>query len=76
MVFAKLWRAWKQFGQFIGDFIARIFLTVFYFTVFVPFALMVRWGQDPLQLKATDKPSFWLKHESQEANLSEARRLF
>ena len=73
---AKLWKLWKQFGQFIGDFIARIFLTVFYFTVFVPFGLIVRFGQDPLQLKATDKASFWLKRESHETNLSEARRSF
>jgi hypothetical protein len=73
---SKLWNLWKQFGQFMGDVIARIFLTLFYFTIFAPFALVVRLFQDPLQLKAHGQTSFWLKREARETNLTEARRSF
>ena len=38
----KFWHAWKRFGQFMGDLIGRLVLTVFYFTLFMPFGLGVR----------------------------------
>jgi hypothetical protein len=75
-VLSKLWKLWKQFGQLVGDFIARIVLTVFYFTILMPFGLAVRWFQDPLGLKPGSVASFWLKREARETNLSEARREF
>ncbi len=45
------WHNWKAFGQFLGDWLARVVLTVFYFTIFVPFGLGVRLFADPLQIK-------------------------
>ena len=47
----RFWEGWKRVGKWIGDAVARIFLTVFYFTVFLPFGLMVRLFADPLQIK-------------------------
>src|SRR6185503_9025048 len=46
----KVWEAWKRFGQFIGDQLGRVVLTIFYFTLFMPFALGVRFFSDPLAL--------------------------
>ncbi|MCE7939428.1 MAG: hypothetical protein DYG90_12775, partial [Chloroflexi bacterium CFX6] len=35
-------RLWRRFGHAMGDALARVVLTVFYFTVMVPFALLAR----------------------------------
>jgi hypothetical protein len=45
------WRGWRAFGQFLGNWLARVVLTVFYFTIFIPFGLGVRLFADPLHIK-------------------------
>jgi len=47
----RLWQGWKRVGKKIGDFQARVLLTVFYFVFLAPFALGVRFLADPLGLK-------------------------
>ncbi len=47
------WRGWQAFGQFLGNMLARVVLTIFYFTVFVPFALGVKLFSDPLHIKSS-----------------------
>ena len=49
-VLRHLWDGWKRFGRKVGDFQARVLLTVFYFVLLAPFALIVRWKADPLGL--------------------------
>lgn len=71
----QLWQVWKKVGQAIGDFIARIVLTLFYFTIFVPFGLGSRLFSDPLHLKPTPKTA-WQERTTQSPNLDDARRLF
>jgi hypothetical protein len=51
VVLRRLWEGWKRFGRKIGDFQARALLTLFYFVILAPFALVVRWKADPLGLK-------------------------
>lgn len=71
----KAWQAWKRIGQFIGDAIGRVVLTVFYFTLFVPFALGVRiWG-DPLLMRPLNRAK-WLERKTRDLTLEESRRLF
>jgi len=41
----------KIIGKRMGDFQARAVLTLFYYVIFAPFALAVRWMADPLSLK-------------------------
>ena len=48
------WKKWRAFGQVMGDFVARIFMTVFYFTVAIPFGIGVRLFKDPLHLKSKE----------------------
>jgi hypothetical protein len=45
------WHGWRAFGQFLGNWLARVVLTIFYFTIFVPFGLGVRLFADPLYIK-------------------------
>jgi hypothetical protein len=54
----KLWEWWKRVARKIGDFQARILLTIFYFIILGPFALAIRLGSDPLAIKASS-PHGW-----------------
>jgi hypothetical protein len=55
-ILSRLWHGWKRVGRKVGDFQARVLLTVFYFVLLAPFAAMVRWNADPLGLK---RPGGW-----------------
>ena len=71
----KLWQAWKRFGQFIGDFIGRLVLTIFYFTLFMPFALGMRLLGDPLAIRPLRRAK-WLERTTHDVTLEDSRRLF
>ena len=47
----RLWQGWKRVARKIGDFNARVILTIFYFILLMPFALLVRLFTDPLEIK-------------------------
>ena len=71
----KFWHAWKRFGQVIGDFLGRVVLTIFYFTIFVPFGLGVRLLADPLALRHHG-PGKWLERTTHDLTVDDSRRLF
>ena len=71
-----IWQKWKKYGQLIGDFIARIILSLFYFTLFVPFALGLRLFGDPLGAKNNPDESLWLDREIDDITIETARRQF
>jgi len=71
----KGWQAWKRFGQFMGDLIGRVVLTVFYFTVFMPFGLGVRLLGDPLAIRPLSHAK-WLERKTHDVTLEDSRRLF
>lgn len=54
----QLWQRWKRFGRKMGDFQARLLLSFFYFVIIPPFALLIQWFADPLELK-TDTSQEW-----------------
>ena len=72
----RIWSAWKKLGQVIGDFIARVVLTVFYFTVFVPFGIGVRLFGDPLGLTPPSERPRWQPRSEADASLDAGRRQF
>ena len=74
-ILQKIWRVWKRIGKFIGDQIARIVLTFFYFTLFALFGLGVRLLSDPLTIKKKHG-ELWVKRGTSDTNFDEARRLF
>ena len=69
-----LWKKWRAFGKMMGDFVARIFMTVFYFTLAVPFGVGVRLFKDPLRQKSPRAE--WLPRAEREDTIESARRLF
>lgn len=74
-MFKKIWRGWKKFGQWMGDQVARILLTVFYFTLALPFGLLVRLTQDPLDIRP-GHASGWVKRVEADQTMKSARRTF
>ena len=71
----KVWHAWKRFGQFMGDLLGRLVLTIFYFTLFMPFGLGVRFLGDPLAIHSRDR-SKWLERTTKDLTLEATRRLY
>jgi hypothetical protein len=70
----RIWQLWIPIGRFIGDWIARIALTIFYFTILLPYGLGVRFLGDPLGLKKSRKNG-WIVRSPQEETVDTARRL-
>jgi hypothetical protein len=69
----RLWEGWKRVGRKIGDFQARVLLTLFYFVILAPFALVVRFKADPLGLK---RGGGWHSLAHTGTSLERARRQF
>jgi len=72
-VLRRLWQGWKRIAHKIGDFQARVLLTIFYFVIVAPFGLAVRTFSDPLALKAKT-PRGWRQRASGAPGLEQARR--
>ena len=68
----KGWEAWKQLARRIGDFQARVLLTIIYVVIVTPFGLVVRLAMDPLRLKR--RPTQWLDYTEAPADEGRSRR--
>ncbi len=73
----RLWEWWKRVARKIGDFNARVILTIFYCILLMPFALMVRLLTDPLRIKPKTEKR-WLQREAEKDGdpLEKAARQF
>ena len=70
-----VWERWKKIAQVIGDFIGRIVLTIFYFTIFAPFGLAMRFLGDPLAIRLKRSPR-WVERVVSDQSMDKARQLF
>jgi hypothetical protein len=70
----RVWHTWKRIGGFIGDMIARVILTIFYFTVFMPFGLGIRMLMDPLGIGPGTRAK-WLERNTRDNSIEDTRRL-
>ena len=75
-IFRRAWEWWKRVARKIGDFQARILLTIFYFLFFAPFALAIRFLTDPLSIKNKDNPVWGIKSQSEGTTIEQAKRQF
>lgn len=71
----NVWSDWKVFGHFMGDWVGRVAMTLFYFTVFLPFGLGVRMFGDPLHIK-TRPSELWRPRTTGDQALQEMRRQY
>jgi hypothetical protein len=70
----QLWQGWQKVAKKIGDFQARLILSLFYFLIVLPIGLIARMFSDPLALKKT--AAHWHAKPSSPARLEDARRQF
>lgn len=71
-ILKKIWHQWKKFGLMMGDFVARVALTIFYFTIFVPFGVAVHFFMDMLDSKG--RTASWITRTTGDKTLDQARR--
>lgn len=64
-VVKSAWKAWTRLAHKIGNFQARLLLTLMYVTLVLPFGITVRLFSDPLRIKK--RPERWLDR-TEEAN--------
>ena len=76
-VHKRIWQWWVPIAHKIGNFQARLILTVFYFTMLVPFALLVKLFTDPLRIKPKTKKG-WIDRDNEQVDdlLERARKQF
>jgi hypothetical protein len=75
LLIKNFWQGWKAFGHFLGNLLARVVLTIFYFTVFVPFALGVKLFSDPLHIKKSPA-DFWRPRPTGDQTLEDIMRQY
>lgn len=68
----KLWQGWKRIARRIGDFQARVLLTIIYAILVLPFGLAVRFFADPLRIK--HPPTGWLGRSDEPVNMDWAQK--
>ena len=68
----RIWEAWKRIAHRIGNFQARVLLTILYLVLVLPFGVVVRLLADPLRIKRN--PDAWLDHPESPATFDWARR--
>lgn len=71
----QVWEGWKKVVLFVGDIIGRTILTLFYFTVFVPFGGLQTLFGDRLDTKNKDRIPTWSERKTTDLTLEDARRL-
>jgi hypothetical protein len=72
----RAWEGWKSFAHKLGDFQARLILTVLYFIIVAPFSLLVRFGSDPLSLKRGTARGWTVRSELKGTALERATQQF
>jgi hypothetical protein len=71
-LYKRAWQGWKDLAHKIGNFQARVILSIFYAVLVLPFGLATRLFSDPLRIKK--KPDQWLDHPNEAYDLEWARK--
>jgi hypothetical protein len=70
----ELWQRWVKVAKIIGDFQARLMLSLFYLLLILPIGLIARLFADPLALKKSRVS--WDTRQSAPPRIEDARRQF
>ena len=67
----RMWQAWKLIAKKVGNFQARVLLTILYAALF-PYGVAIRLLSDPLRVKR--RPTEWLSHRDEAYDMQWARK--
>lgn len=70
------WSRWQALSKKAGELQARIILTIFYFTVALPFGLALTYLADPLRLREQNRESGWHERQTRDLTLEDAKRQY
>jgi hypothetical protein len=70
------WSRWRELSQKAADVQARVLLTVFYFTLMVPFGVVFGLLKDPLRIKSRPSGTYWVERKPVSETLADAQRQF
>lgn len=70
------WKRWKAVSQRVADVQARVFLTIFYFTLMAPFGFIFGIVKDPLRIKQKPSGTYWVERKPVSEALADAHRQF
>lgn len=74
-IWSRLWAKWKAFSRKLAKIQTIILLTLFYFTLFGFYALLLKpFRKDLLDKRWKKNKSFWMKKPIQEVTLETAKR--
>lgn len=72
-----LYSYWMKFAHALGWVNTRIILSIVYFLIFTPLALIFRLiGKDPMERRFEAADSYWVKREAREFRQEDYRRQF
>jgi hypothetical protein len=71
-LYKRAWQWWKDTAHKIGNFQARVILSIFYGVLVLPFGLAARFFSDPLRIKKL--PQQWLDHPTEAYDMDWARK--
>ena len=71
-ILKTLWNKWKFVAAKIGLFQSRLILTIFYYTLLLPFSLIMTYLSDALKIKRKYTSS-WVVKFNQSENLSDLK---
>ncbi len=70
------WSRWRELSQKAADVQARVLLTVFYYTVMLPFGMVFGLMKDPLRIKTRPTGSYWVERKPTSEALADAKRQY
>lgn len=70
------WSRWREMSQKAANVQARVLLTIFYFTVMLPFGIVMGLFKDPLRIKQRPSGSYWVERKPTSGTLADAKRQF
>ena len=70
------WSRWRELSQKAADVQARVLLTIFYFTVMLPFGVVFGLVKDPLRIKQRPTGTYWVERKPTTGTLADAKRQF
>ncbi len=71
-----LWHRVKECARKVGDFQARLILSLLYLVIIGPYALVVKFFTDPLRLGAERLPEWLVRYRPVASTLAQSRRQF
>ncbi len=72
----RLWKKWKRFGHLMSDFVGRILLVVFYYSLLAPFGLAVRAFGDILDMRPAHSESHWKPRHTTDRTMENVRQQY